>query len=462
MTAIEHKIVLQEALQYFKSQPGYETLFQSFRQKYESLGRIGGTVQLRSYSPEAIEAFARFFGLHAEQLLRKGKISLLEFEKKLADTRFGSITLLELLEAYFGEMLVSKKEQLDQARIQQMELLENYKARYPQLHFWLEYIGHRSADALWILRMLGTSEFDSDMVILAKAFKSLPAEDERLPVFAQRVTGNPHTFDLTERLGRLWIHLLHVHRKSEEMPSSLPPPADAEAINELLQHYRLHRDDITNDVTCANLVAFVEDSALSANDVTEDSMAEPSESRGIPHRMWLAAAETRSVMNVPLRELLRIRSAYPYFVLKNPPPSQRKVWAVENSGVFSSLLDAVPDVPLICTHGQFKLAALKLMDCLVASGCEIYYSGDYDPEGLLMAQRLKERYGQAVHFWLMNPDDYVRSQPNVPLDQVRLSKMDAITEPELLSLAAAIANTGKAGYQEAILPDLIADLKQIT
>lgn len=48
-------------------------------------------------------------------------------------------------------------------------------------------------------------------------------------------------------------------------------------------------------------------------------------------------------MNMPLRELLKID--------KVVPAEGSQVYIVENSGVFSSLLDIVPNAPLACTHG---------------------------------------------------------------------------------------------------------------
>ncbi|TCI75900.1 DUF2399 domain-containing protein [Exiguobacterium sp. SH0S1] len=79
------------------------------------------------------------------------------------------------------------------------------------------------------------------------------------------------------------------------------------------------------------------------------------------------AAATHSVLNVPMRELLNVDRIY--------QSHGKTVWIVENSGVFSSLLDDVPNAPLVCTHGPFKLAAYRLLDALVASGCQLKYAG---------------------------------------------------------------------------------------
>ncbi|UOQ92463.1 DUF2399 domain-containing protein [Halobacillus shinanisalinarum] len=96
--------------------------------------------------------------------------------------------------------------------------------------------------------------------------------------------------------------------------------------------------------------------------------------------------------------------------------------------LYSSLLDQVPNAPLICTHGQFKLAALQLLDQLVRNGCTIYYSSDLDPEGLRMANRLYNRYPNSVHYWRMDVTAYEKSLSEVHLNGERLNKLASIDD----------------------------------
>ncbi len=55
-----------------------------------------------------------------------------------------------------------------------------------------------------------------------------------------------------------------------------------------------------------------------------------------------------------------------------------KVYIVENEMVFSYLLKHLEqkNVTLLCTSGQLRSAAVKLIPFLLDSGAEIYYSGD--------------------------------------------------------------------------------------
>lgn len=196
--------------------------------------------------------------------------------------------------------------------------------------------------------------------------------------------------------------------------------SSVEEVNELLQSYRLLREDVLNFVTCAGI------------------MAETESGR---HLVWAAACETNTALNIPLREVMPLTRAYPSI--------GNTVFVVENAGVFSTLLDT--NVPLISTNGQLNLATMWLLDLLVKEGVILYYSGDFDPEGLKMAQRFIERYGEAVRLWHYERDDYLASQPTIPLSEERLTKLQSVTIDALQPLKKEMMRLKKAGYQEALV-----------
>lgn len=419
--------MMDEALSFFRDDPAYRRLFSLFKKKYKSLGRIGGTVKLTTFKDQELLTIARFFG--ATQL--KGAISLTQFEQQLERTKFEGIGLKRLLENYFDEPLVSNKE-AKQLKEQQLELnLQQLEDAHPVLSFWLNHLKHKSADTHWIYRLMNDCEttFFTYVERLSNAFQQLPDKYERLPMFSQRITRNPHAFDLGSNLGKLWIHVLTVDQQKGE--GTINPPSNSEEVNELLQQYYLLRDDIMNFVTCVNLQA---------------------ESNLGTHPMWEAACQTSSVLNVPLRELMALERAY-------PAGGGQTVWIVENSGVYSSILDQVPQVPMICTHGQFKLASLWLLDLLTEEGCTLYYAGDFDPEGLGMVERLLERYPDHAKLWKMDKPSYEHSHPEIVLTDERLKKLNSITSPSLLPIVKKMRKSKKAGYQEALVPDMITELQ---
>lgn len=82
-----------------------------------------------------------------------------------------------------------------------------------------------------------------------------------------------------------------------------------------------------------------------------------------------------------------------------------------NEMVFSYLLKHLEqkNVTLLCTSGQLRSAAVKLIPFLLNSGAEIYYSGDIDPDGIRIADRLWRKYGDRIHVWRMSKEDYTKS-----------------------------------------------------
>jgi len=415
---------LKGALAYFTSQSVYPKLFKEFRGKFESYGRLSGAVKIDRYQEDELQELASFIGSTSDILRKKQTLKLTHFEVALKATKFGSITLLELLEAYYKESFVSKKDKSQQQLNEENSRMNNWRMAYEELKDWLDVVQARTMDVQWILRLMRDPDFEQKLILLKDAIGLLPTDYVRLPFFSQRVTGNPHTFDLHTVEGKLLLHVLRV--KSGEMASTL---SSTEEVNELLLKHYILRDDLSNDVSVANLIGYT---------------------NGVDHPMWRVACETRSAWNVPLREVLKVDEVRPAI--------GKRVYIVENSGVFSTLLDAEETVPLICTHGQFKLAALKLMDMLVIDGCELYYAGDFDPEGLNMAQRILERYPGSCYLWRMDVDSYSASRPTEDITN-RFNKLASIQSPLLMPIVDQMKQSGRAGYQEALLEKYVADLK---
>lgn len=427
------KQMTKEAVAFFKSESVYDKLFSEFKKKYESLGRIGGSVSLSDYSMEDIEELARFLGIRTDLLLDKGTVTLRQFEKQLNRYKFDGISLKQLLEAYFDTPLISKKERAESKLQRKQEFFEKLKRNYLYVNDWLDYIEQRPAESHWIHRLLEESfeEFEQWVEILNQVVKCAPSDPIRLPVFAQQITRNPHGFDRNQNLGKLLVHLLAVE-KARSVNESLRVPTTSEDITELLFKYNILRDDITNYVSIANILADTE---------------------GKKKYVWEAAYQSQSVLNIPIRELVDVQKLYPV-------SSMNEVWIVENSGVFSSLLDKVADAPLICTHGQFTLAVWRCLDLLVKQNCTLYYSGDFDPEGIGMANRLLRRYPENVRLWKMDVTSYKKSlSEEEKISPTRLKQFSSIKHPELEEIKKQILKVKVPGYQEALLDEMIEELQ---
>ncbi|MDD3417136.1 MAG: DUF2399 domain-containing protein, partial [Lachnospiraceae bacterium] len=137
------------------------------------------------------------------------------------------------------------------------------------------------------------------------------------------------------------------------------------------------------------------------------------------------------------------------------------VYIVENEMVFSYLADKVREckAALMCTSGQFRNAAFEIIELLVKNNTDIYYSGDMDPEGMGIADRLWQRFPERVYLWRMSGSDYRKAISNERIEERSLAMLDNLTNGELRDTAKAILEKKRAAYQENILEDLCMDLK---
>nr|WP_154309614.1 TIGR02679 family protein [Metabacillus lacus] len=415
-----------------RKEPGILKLFTLFKDKYRSIGRVGGTVSISGFSQAETESIAGFLGASADKLLVKGRVSLTDYEKAMKTNIFSDYTLVGLLEEVLGESIITRREESDMYQKQENDFFQSLINDYPGGRWWWEWIQAKSTDTRWIWSLYreASDSLREELVSVYNAYRQLPSarQFERLPLFSQRMTGNPHYFDIGGVSGKLLLHCLYVDQylkgnRTEGMPKT------SEEVNELLGQYMLMRDDLWSFVTCRGFLA---------------------ESDSGAHPVWKAAAETDSVLNVPIKELVKLKKIWPVH--------GEVVWVVENSGVCSTILDYAAAAPVVCTHGQFRTASWVMLDLIVQSGFTLRYSGDLDPEGLLMAQRLKDRYQDRVSFWRMDKSSYISSISEEDISG-RLSKLAALTSPELKEIAEIMKIRKKAGYQEALIAELVQDIE---
>lgn len=419
----------------FKEDSGFIKLFHLFKDKYRSLGRIGGTVSIKDFTDKELETIAGFLGCSKENLIQKGSISLTEFEKELSKTSFSQYTILPLIEEVLQQKILSKKEELQKEKDEEASFINSLIQVIPNAQSWLQWIAKKSSDTRWIWSQFkqNKEELHEKIVTVFRAFTNLPGEGEfeRLPLFSQRVTGNPHYFDQNEIAGKLLHHCMYVDQVCRGN-ISLMMPKTVEELNDLLSEYGILRDDLWNFVTCQQLLA------ANGND---------------EHPVWKEACQSNSVLNMPMKELMKVNRIW--------PANGKMVWVLENSSVCSLLMDALPNAPIICTHGQLRMASWRLLDLLVESNCRLYYSGDLDPEGLIIAERVKKRYKEHVVLWRMDVDSYKISLSNEDISN-RLSKIENITSPELMGTTEMMNSVKKAGYQEALVNEFIKDIEKET
>jgi uncharacterized protein (TIGR02679 family) len=209
--------------------------------------------------------------------------------------------------------------------------------------------------------------------------------------------------------------------------SSTTPPQDRAQELRLYNDAGLLVDTISSSVAVFNLTSAT----------YQDGTPDP----------WAQIAGER-VLLLPLRQLLAWRGVQ---------PSRTDIYVIENPQVFeevtAGLRDAKPWPTLICTAGWPSVAALTLLDMLLAESADnhCYYSGDFDLKGLQIAAHLLARYPGRCHPWHIDPASYAIALqtdgvPARPSELDQLSSLPVIFAP----LVTSMQEKKKWAYQEGI------------
>ena len=138
--------------------------------------------------------------------------------------------------------------------------------------------------------------------------------------------------------------------------------------------------------------------------------------------------------------------------LENVCTENNVVYVFENPSLLISMLDL--KVPIIITSGMPNISLYTLLKKLINSGTKIYYNGDFDPEGLLIAEKLKLKFPN-IELFCYTEHDYLNSKSNEVLSSSRLKKLDNINSEELLKIKEILLKEKFSGYQEQNLNRLI-------
>lgn len=157
-------------------------------------------MQLKNLSADEIEVLEGFFGqnFHGRKSIT---ISAERFAKALENSRYKEISPDQLLKFYFGKEPVSKKEQKEKREQEKQEIEDEF----------FDYCQGTYAEKLApeMLCFAETSykrkpvRMEAAFIFLGRYHKGLPYRSERneyLPVFAARLTKNPHAFDKGTRI----------------------------------------------------------------------------------------------------------------------------------------------------------------------------------------------------------------------------------------------------------------------
>jgi len=423
---------INEAVEYFKKKPVYEKLFNEFKKKYESHGKIGGIAVLTGLSTGDKEDISGFLmkDFTSEEEVR---VSAKLFEKALLKSRFSSLTTLDILTRYFGIKLRTNKEKSEEdvgKRVEYLAELTGYTDK-AYIKEWLTGVFCTGADGAVVIARSYNADKSELKIILQKLIKAIPMlpyfqggkKKELLAVFAAQAAGNPHFFDDNTLAGNLLTAFLRDYfRFGYEDDLS-----EAENRSNVLFKAGLIKDTLSNDVIAYGIRGRCVDGSL--------------------HQGMEGFLHQKEPVKLSLLTLANLEETFTNSV-------DRRIYIVENPAVFSILTSRFPEKAFICSYGQIRRAVFMLLD-LFNKNTVFSYAGDFDPEGLLIAERLKKRYGDRLAFWKYEPDIYLKYMSEEKLTNQRIKKLDGVRDAALLKIAELMREEGRAAYQESMLEEYV-------
>ena len=420
----ETEDIRRECIDYFHQSPVWNRVLKGFREKYISYGRFGGKVVLRNLKGQDIDDLEGFFGqnFHGKKSVT---VSGERFRRALGCSRFRDVTPELLLEMYFGETLIGKQEQRALRERKKLELLQKFLQDFEGTPAE-EHVRHL-LDITKDNENQELDEWDSMLRLAADIYNNLPYRKNRklyLAVFAAMLTGNPHAFDNGTSGGKLLYQVIQsdLDVRGIYVEGSDVFPAYMRQKSFLLTGIML--DDISNYAMLYGVQAVKSDGSL--------------------HKGMEGFDAEHHIVQVPLAVISEWKEIH---------CAHKEIYIVENPTIFAMICaNAEPEdeKSYMCMNGQPRLAGLMVLDLLAEGSNRIYYAGDLDPEGLLIAQKLSGYYKGEFNYWHMGVPDYEQSRSDEVISPKRMKILGHISDERLLPVAKEIENHGTAGYQEKI------------
>jgi uncharacterized protein (TIGR02679 family) len=399
--------------------PAYRRLFTAVRRSLERTGsELSGQVSVADPTDEERKALIGLTGQYRPSGTKRITVELAVLD---AFTRAAlGLSLPEAVAALDGKALRHRPAERAQEGIERAAaraIVESSPLYETHLWFrtWIDDLGPMVAR---LVKLGATAR-------LAEAVRVLELVEQRdddqpylLPVLAEKATGDTKALNRGRTSATLALRALALRQ-------NLPVPTNAEDTRILWDTCGVVADDLASRVLVLNL---------------------PATGDGLGH--WLTdAARYGTPFQITLHQL----TVHP--IQADPP----EVFVCENPAVLRRASQELGPTcpPVLCTEGRPSAAFHRLARILTVRGSTLHYHGDFDWDGIDMANRIISRY--RAQPWQMTHDAYrvairTRDESIVLYGTPRPTDWD----PEL---AATMAEEGVAVFEEAVMDPLIAHLR---
>ena len=424
---------MKESLDLINSNKIYKKIFLEVYSKYKKYGKITGSFTLKAATTEERQILFNFDSKALTEGKAKIKCSTVRdlFNRKLKEYSFE-----ELLVKVVGKELKTNKEVKDEEKEQEEKFYDDIlKASDDGVgkQWFIEILDKKKYGYNIIVRkykseIRNLKELKRKIILIINSLNKLPYlnnEYENIAVFSAVNTKDSHFFDSDKFTGRLFIKAISFILNKDD-------PKDINEINELYYEVGILKDEISNHTTIYGLNAFNMDS---------------SEVKAVNNfNIW------REPLQISISNLLKID----YLESIN-----NTVFIFENPAVFHKILKVNGDnISLICTSGQLNLSSYILLN-KIRNLKNIYYAGDFDPEGLMIAYKINKRYKDKVKFLNYTRESYINTMSNNIIEEKSMSQLNKINCSELDEVINELRINKRAAYQELLIDEYLDSIKKV-
>ena len=424
---------MKESLDLINSNKIYKKIFLEVYSKYKKYGKITGSFTLKAATTEERQILFNFDSKVLTEGKAKIKCSTVRdlFNRKLKEYSFE-----ELLVKVVGKELKTNKEVKDEEKEQEEKFYNDIlKASDDGVgkQWFIEILDKKKYGYNIIVRkykseIRNLKELKRKIILIINSLNKLPYlnnEYENIAVFSAVNTKDSHFFDNDKFTGRLFIKAISFILNKDE-------PKDINEINELYYEVGILKDEISNHTTIYGLNAFNRDN---------------SEVKAVnSFNIW------KEPLQISISNLLKID----YLEAIN-----NTVFIFENPAVFHKILKMSDDnISLICTSGQLNLSSYIVLN-KIRNLKNIYYAGDFDPEGLMIAYKIKKRYKDKVKFLNYTRESYINTMSNNIIEEKSMSQLNKINCSELDEVINELRINKRAAYQELLIDEYLDLIKKV-
>ena len=425
---------MKESLDLINSNNIYKKIFSEVYSKYKKYGKITGSFNLKAANNEERRILSNF----DSKVLTEGKAKIkCSTVRELFNRKLKEYSFEELLVKVVGKELKTNKEIKDEEKNQEEKFYDDilkacdngigrqwflevlYKKKYGYNIIIRKYKSEKEINKL--------EELNKRIILTINSLNKLPYlnnEYENIAVFSAVNTKDSHFFDIDKFTGRLFIKAISFILNKDD-------PKDINEINELYYEVGILKDEISNHTTIYGLNAFNRDN---------------SEVEAVNNfNIW------KEPLQISISNLLKID----YLESIN-----NTVFIFENPAVFHKILKANSDnISLICTSGQLNLSSYIVLN-KIRNLKNIYYAGDFDPEGLMIAYKIKKRYKDKVKFLNYTKESYLNTMSNNFIEEKSMSQLNKINCSELDEVINELRINKRAAYQELLIDEYLDLIKK--